>query len=106
MSTTAPQFLNAALAIQTERAAQYDQPEGERSMGKVVAMFNMTKGHPVLTEADGWLLQVLLKVVRGEANGPHQDSCLDLVSYASLYGEARMAELTLFPAPQEVAPCA
>ena len=93
MKTTAPQLLNKALSIQQSRASQYDQPEGERSMGKVVAMFNIAKGAAVLTEADGWLLQTLLKVVRGEANGPHEDSCLDLVSYSSLYGEARLAEI-------------
>jgi hypothetical protein len=92
MKTTAPQFLNKALTIQEQRASQYDQMGGERSMDKVVAMFNISKGEQVLTPADGWLLQVLLKVVRSEANGKHEDSCLDLVSYSSLYGEARMAE--------------
>ena len=92
MKTTAPQFLNRALTVQTQRATQYDQPGGERSMDKVIAMFNAAKGDDILTPADGWLLQVLLKVVRSEANGPHEDSCLDLVSYASLYGEARMGE--------------
>lgn len=92
MKMTAPQFLNKALTIQEQRAAQYDQAQGERSMGKVVAMFNAAKGQEVLSEADGWLIQVLLKIVRGEANGPHQDSVEDLISYASLYGEARMGE--------------
>jgi len=93
MKTTAPQLLNKALSIQEQRAALYDQPGGERSMGKVISMFNIAKGSEVLSESDGWLLQVLLKVVRGEANGPHEDSCLDLVSYSSLYGESRLDQL-------------
>ncbi len=93
MKMTAPQLLNKALTIQQQRASQYDQSGGERSMGKVVAMFNAAKGREVLTEADGWLIQALLKIVRSEANGPHEDSCLDFVSYSSLYGEARLAEV-------------
>ncbi len=90
---TAPQLLNKALTIQDQRASQYDQSGGERSMGKVVTMFNAAKGREVLTEADGWLIQALLKIVRSEANGPHSDSVEDLVSYSSLYGEARLAEV-------------
>lgn len=93
MKTTAPQLLNKALAIQNQRAAQYDQTGGERSAGKVAAMFNIAKGHDVLTESDVWLVLTILKIVRGEANGPHQDSVEDLVSYASLYGEARLNEV-------------
>lgn len=94
MKTTAPQLLNKALIIQEQRASQYDKPGGERSMGKVVGMFNLAKGREVLTEADGWLIQALLKIVRSEANGPHSDSVEDLVSYSSLYGEARLAEVS------------
>jgi len=90
MKITAQQLLNKAATIQDQRGKQYDQSGGERSMGKVVSMFNTVKGSEVLTEADGWLIQTMLKIVRGEANGPHEDSCLDLVSYASLYGETRL----------------
>ena len=98
MKTTAPQLLSQALAIQQERAAQYDQAGGERSAGKVAAMFNIAKGREVVTEADVWLMLTILKIVRGEADGPHADSCLDFVSYSSLYGEARMNQLNQ---PQE-----
>jgi hypothetical protein len=93
MKTTAPQLLNKALTIQEQRATLYDKPGGERSAGKVAAMFNTAKGREVVTESDVWLMLTLLKVVRGEANGPHLDSVEDLISYASLYGESRMAEV-------------
>jgi len=94
MKITAQQLLNKAATIQDQRGKQYDTPDGERSMGKVVAMFNTVKGSEVLTESDGWLIQTMLKIVRGEANGPHEDSCLDLVSYASLYGETRLGDVS------------
>ena len=97
MRTTAPQLLNKALTIQQQRAAQDDQAGGERSAGKVAAMFNIAKGREVVTESDVWLMLTILKIVRGEANGPHEDSVSDLVSYSSLYGEARMAEVTAWP---------
>ena len=92
MKTTSTQLLNKSLTIQEQRAAQYDQAGGERSAAKVAAMFNTAKGKELVTESDIWLILTILKIVRGEANGPHQDSVEDLVSYASLYGESRLAE--------------
>ena len=59
----APEILNRASDIMDERAKQYDSPQGERSMGKAVAAFNAITGHK-LTEANGWLLMALLKMVR------------------------------------------
>lgn len=88
---SACQLLEQAAQIQAERALEYDQPYGERSMGQVVAAFNAIKGEEVLKESDGWLLQVLLKVVRDQAREHvHLDSCKDMVSYGALYGEARI----------------
>jgi hypothetical protein len=91
MKTTAPQLLNKAATIMEQRGAQYDKPEGERSMGATVKAFNAVTGQQ-LTEADGWLLMALLKMVRdNQREVPHQDSIEDLVAYASLYGEARLS---------------
>lgn len=90
-TVTATSLLEGAQQIQAERAADYDQPEGERSMGKTVAAFNAIKGRDVLSESDGWLLMSLLKMVRDQSRQhAHLDSCKDLVSYSSLYGEARI----------------
>ncbi len=92
MKTTAPQLLNKAAQHMSNRAATYDAPQGERSMGKIVGAFNLITGRD-LTESEGWLLMACLKMVRDRQRvGPHQDSIEDLVAYASLYGESRLAE--------------
>lgn len=88
----APEILKRASDIMDERAQQYDSPEGERSMGKAVAAFNAITGQ-YLSEANGWLLMALIKMVRDNTTDkPHEDSLHDLVAYAGLYGESRMAE--------------
>lgn len=87
----APEILKRSAEIMAERAKQYDSPQGERSMGKAVAAFNAITGQE-LTEANGWLLMALLKMVRDNTTDkPHEDSLHDLVAYGALYGESRMA---------------
>ena len=88
-----PEILKRSAEIMAERAKQYDSPQGERSMGKAVAAFNAITGQE-LTEANGWLLMALLKMVRDNTTDkPHEDSLHDLVAYAGLYGEARLASM-------------
>lgn len=88
--TKAQDLLHRAAALMDERGKQYDQPSGERSMLATVTAFNAISGYS-LTEADGFLLMALLKMVRDQQREtPHRDSIEDLVAYASLYGEARM----------------
>lgn len=87
----APEILTRSAEIMAERAKQYDSPEGERSMGKAVAAFNAVTGQS-LSEANGWLLMALLKMVRDNTTTePHEDSINDLVAYGALYGEARLS---------------
>lgn len=87
----APEILTRSAEIMAERAKQYDSPEGERSMGKAVAAFNAVTGQS-LSEANGWLLMALLKMVRDNTTDkPHEDSINDLVAYGALYGEARLS---------------
>ena len=89
---TSVELLDAARGIQASRAKEYDQPGGERSMGRTVAAFNAVTGRD-LTEAEGWMFMIQLKLVRGQsAKTPHQDSAEDAVSYSALYGEARLAD--------------
>ena len=89
----APEILARSAEIMAERAKQYDSPEGERSMGKAVAAFNAITGQE-LSEANGWLLMALLKMVRDNTTDkPHEDSLHDLVAYGALYGEARLASM-------------
>jgi len=86
---TASDFLQDALNLLVERGKDYDQPQGERSMGKTVDAFNAITGKG-LTEAEGWLLLQLLKDVRQWSNPKryHSDSAEDAVSYAALKAEA------------------
>ena len=94
MKTTASQLLNKASALMEQRGQQYDQPQGERSMGRAVAALNVILGREALTESEGWLLLQILKDVRDRQRPvPHADSLEDCVAYAALKAEARLAEV-------------
>ncbi len=84
-------FLRRAMAVQEARGRQYDKGDRERSMARVVEVFNTIYG-TALTEYQGWKFMEILKLVRG-ANGVHEDSELDCISYAALAAESRMAEV-------------
>lgn len=87
--TPAHQFLDAAAQHMRDRAATYDRPEGERSMAATVDAFNFITGHS-LTESDGWLLMLCLKLVRmHQRSGFHKDSAEDAIAYAALLAEAK-----------------
>lgn len=92
MKITAPQLLNKAATIMENRSKQYDKPDGERSMGRTVAAFNIVTGRD-LRESEGWLLLQLLKDVRDrQTQAPHEDSLEDCIAYAALKAEARLLE--------------
>ena len=87
----APELLGRAAMHMHDRAVTYDEPDGERSMGKAITAFNAISGYE-LTESDGWLLMAVLKAVRAQTRQePHGDSIEDLIAYAALYGESRSA---------------
>lgn len=87
---TAAALLSQAAQHMADRAVTYDKPEGERSMAATVAAFNAHTGRD-LTESEGWLFMVNLKIVRDNQRPvAHQDSCEDLVAYGALYGESRL----------------
>ena len=82
------EFMEQAMEIMQQRAKDYDQPGGERSIGKTVAAFNAITGNS-LTEAEGWLFMQILKDVRQwSAPGFHRDSAEDGIAYAALKAEA------------------
>lgn len=84
----APEILDKAAQHMRERAATYDKPEGERSMGLTIAIFNLHHGTN-LTEAQGWHLMQILKDVRLFARpGYHADSAEDCTAYSALKAEA------------------
>lgn len=87
-TSAAGYFLAKAAALLAQRGQVYDQPDGERSMGKAVTAFNALTGMS-LTESEGWLLQQLLKDARQWSTGEyHADSAEDCVAYAALKAEA------------------
>lgn len=95
MKITANQLLNKAAALMEHRGQQYDQPEGERSMGRAVSALNTILGRQALSESEGWLLLQILKDVRDrQRHAPHVDSLEDGVAYAALKAEARLGEVT------------
>lgn len=88
----APQLLERAAGHMRDRSATYDQPQGERSMGKTVQAFNVITGRD-LSESEGWLLLQLLKDVRlFQRPGYHADSAEDCIAYSALKAEAKAAE--------------
>lgn len=88
MFQTAPSILRKSLEHMEDRAASRDQPAGgERSMARVVKAFNAATGH-VLTERDGWLFMVQLKLVRAATTQTGvADDYEDMAAYAALAGE-------------------
>ena len=88
---TAHSILEAAGGHMRDRAATYDKPEGERSMGATVEAFRAITGHK-LTEEQGWLFMQLLKAVRSQQGAYRADSYEDGCAYVSLAGEAAARE--------------
>lgn len=84
---TSVSILNQAVSEQDDRSLTYDSPQGERSMGKTVAMFN-TLHNKDLTEEQGWQFMEILKMVRSSQGNYRLDNYVDGSSYASLAGES------------------
>ncbi len=84
----AAQILNEAVAIMAERGKSYDKSggEAERSMPKIVAMFNALTGHE-LTPEQGWKFMCCLKLARSEQGEYREDNYLDGAAYMALAGE-------------------
>lgn len=86
--TDADEILQIAEETIAQRGVMYDSTgqQQERSMGKVVAMFNALTGHE-LTNEQGWKFMCLLKLARSEQGEFSLDSFIDLAAYAALAGE-------------------
>ena len=87
--TNPSDVLIAAANHMRERASSYDAPQGERSMGKTVQMFNALIGSgKYITTEQGWLFMVILKLVRCQQGEFNLDNYEDLAAYAALAAEA------------------
>ena len=84
----ADEILQVANEAIVQRGVMYDSTgqQQERSMGKVVTMFNALTGHE-LTIEQGWKFMCLLKLARSEQGEFSLDSFIDLAAYAALAGE-------------------
>lgn len=89
----ANEILTKAAQHLAERAKTYDRPEGERSMGKTVQMFNaLTDGE--ITEEQGWLFMAILKMVRSQQGDYKADNYEDGAAYFALAGERTTGGMT------------
>ena len=91
MAKTAQDYLTEAETTLNQRGQQYDQSQQqERSMAKIVATFNSITGLS-LTEYQGWLFMVCLKLIRLNTNPDifHEDSAIDLIAYSALAAECK-----------------
>ena len=88
----APEYLNAAAQHMQDRAATYDQPDGERSIDAAVRALNAICGRDLKT-SEGWLLLALLKASRLFCREEfHRDSAEDLIAYCALLAEQKEQE--------------
>lgn len=85
---TASDYLKDGADLLSERGKQYDKSGRERSMEKIVRIFNDMTGQD-LTTVQGWYFMQVLKDVRFFQNPEtvHEDSLLDKISYAALLAE-------------------
>lgn len=86
MGKRAKEFLQQSINTLEMRAKERGL-EYEDSMLSTIGMFNLlTKTH--LTESDGYLLMLLLKLARN-FSGFKEDDLVDLIAYSALFAEAR-----------------
>ena len=92
---TATNILAAAAAAIESRAAQRDQPDGERVAARAVRIFNAITGRYGTAELDpleGWLFMIALKLARSRQGNFHLDDYIDMAAYAALAGECAAAQ--------------
>jgi hypothetical protein len=81
----ASEILDAAITTLEDRAASRDVSQ-ERSMARTVEIFNAI-GNCQLSELDGWMFMVALKIARSCQGAINPDDFIDLAGYSALAGE-------------------
>ena len=76
---------DAADAVQA-RAILRDV-DTEKSMARAVNIFNAITGREVLSEVDGWMFMVALKIARAQQGKFHLDDYTDAAAYIALAAE-------------------
>jgi hypothetical protein len=89
-------ILRTAAELIEQRAAQRDL-EQERSMARTVDVFNalmgLTRPNERMTEQEGWMFMICLKLVRATAGKPMPDDWMDAAAYCALGGESVHGQL-------------
>lgn len=85
----APELLEQAAKTMRERSVERDV-EKERAMAKTVALFNAQFGTN-MTEYQGWMFMVHLKLARAEGGVFRADDYIDGAAYIALAAECRGA---------------
>lgn len=88
---TADDLLYESAGVVARRGEDYDTEQGERSMRHVVRIFEAVTGVR-LTERQGWLFMVAVKLARSEQSPAKVDHYVDLASFAALLGESSVNE--------------
>lgn len=88
---SASDYLEEGAKLLKERGKQYDKSDEERSMEKIVKIFNLQTGQN-LSVIEGWYFMQVLKDVRFFQNTekPHEDSLVDGINYRALMTEEAM----------------
>ncbi len=97
---TAAGILQAGIDHMADRAVSYDAPQGKRSIGMTIDMFNVLVAKKLkepLSEEDGWNFMELLKLVRSKQGEFKADSYEDRAAYAGLAAEAAYRDRVALP---------
>lgn len=91
LNKSASDYLEEGAKLLKERGKQYDKSDEERSMEKIVKIFNLQTGQN-LSVVEGWYFMQVLKDVRFFQNTekPHEDSLVDGINYRALMTEEAM----------------
>ena len=88
-------LLEKATATMRERSIERDT-EKERAMAKTVAIQNaMFPATAPMTEYEGWMFMLNLKIARAHGGSFREDDYLDMAAYAALAGECRSRDYTV-----------
>lgn len=90
---SAIELLEKAAGHLKDRAATYDNPEGERSISAAVEAFKAITGDGIMNTSErGWLFMAILKMVRSQQGNYKADNYEDGAAYFALMGESACEE--------------
>lgn len=90
---SAIELLEKAAGHLKDRAATYDNPEGERSISAAVEAFKAITGDGIMNTGErGWLFMAILKMVRSQQGNYVADNYEDGAAYFALMGESACEE--------------